>query len=249
MFLNGKEEKLKACLFDFGGTLDADGIAWQDRFYPLYQKHGLLIDREEFRQAFYGSDDTLVETGRLKGKSLQETVEAQVQGVWARLHIQAPKTQFRAIVDDFLEDMHKHARRNRRLLQQLSKRYALGIVSNFYGNLAKVCDDLGIGTFFACLIDSSHVGAKKPDPRIFHTALASLGVQPDQAFFVGDNLYRDMEGAKAVGMPHIWLAGEQTKGGSPCCPEDPIIRTLEELGPLLANRSRGKRDHPSQEDA
>jgi putative hydrolase of the HAD superfamily len=247
MFLNGKAEKLKACVFDFGGTLDADGIAWQDRFYPLYQKHGLLIDREEFRQGFYCSDDNLVETGRLKGTSLRETVDAQVQGVWTSLHIQAPKTQLRAIVADFLEDMHRHARRNRRLLQQLSGRYALGIVSNFYGNLAKVCEDLGIGTFFGCLVDSSHVGAKKPDPEIFHTALAALGVQPDQAVFVGDNLYRDMEGAKAVGMPHIWLAGEQA--GSPCCPEDPVIRTLEELGPLLLNGTRGTKDNPSQEDA
>lgn len=106
-------------------------------------------------------------------------------------------------------------------------------MSNFYGNLARVCEDLAIGTFLGCLIDSSYVGAKKPDPKIFHTALATLGVQPDQTVFVGDNPYRDMEGAKAVGMPYIWLAGKQTNG-SPCCLEDPVIRTSEELGPLFS---------------
>ncbi len=26
----------KAILFDFGGTIDADGVAWKERFYPLY---------------------------------------------------------------------------------------------------------------------------------------------------------------------------------------------------------------------
>ena len=48
-------DDLKACLFDFGGTLDSDGVTWQDRFYAPYEKHGIQVDREAFRQAFYSA--------------------------------------------------------------------------------------------------------------------------------------------------------------------------------------------------
>ena len=66
------EESLKACLFDFGGTLDADGATWQDRFYALYGKHGVCVDREAFRQAFYDADDTLTETRALEAAGLDD---------------------------------------------------------------------------------------------------------------------------------------------------------------------------------
>ena len=32
---------IETVLFDFGGTLDADGVAWKERFYALYQSEGL----------------------------------------------------------------------------------------------------------------------------------------------------------------------------------------------------------------
>jgi FMN phosphatase YigB (HAD superfamily) len=60
-----------------------------------------------------------------------------------------------------------------------------------------------------------------------------MGVQPEEAVFVGDNPGRDMEGAKGVGMPHIWLAGEDPERAKPCCPGDPVIRSLDALEWLL----------------
>ena len=50
---------LKAIFFDYGGTLDADGVNWQDRFYPIYQAHGVAAERETFRQAYYKADDNI----------------------------------------------------------------------------------------------------------------------------------------------------------------------------------------------
>jgi putative hydrolase of the HAD superfamily len=224
---------LKACLFDFGGTLDDDGVTWQDRFYSLYRKHGIHVDREAFRQAFYYADDTLTETGELEGVGTLETVEAQVEKVWTTLRVNEDIRRMRAIVEDFIDGMRWHVERNHRLIVLLRSRYNLGIVSNFYGNLERVLEDLGIRDLFLCIIDSSNEGVMKPDPRIFRAALDRMAIRPDEAVFVGDNPARDMEGAKGVGMPHIWLAGEVAVRARPCCPGDPVIQSFEELGTLL----------------
>jgi FMN phosphatase YigB (HAD superfamily) len=226
-------ENLKACLFDFGGTLDADGVTWQDRFYILYRKHGIDLDREAFRQAFYRADDSLTQGSPLHGAGLLETLETQGKGVWEALGLDGDKERLRAIVADFLEGMRWHVGRNRPLLVLLERRYALGIVSNFYGNLERVCEDLGIRQLFSCIVDSSQEGVVKPDPRIFQAALVRMRIGADEAVFVGDNPVRDMEGAKAVGMQHILLAGRDPVSVTTCCPGDPVIRSLEALGPLL----------------
>jgi len=226
-------DDLKACLFDFGGTLDSDGVTWQDRFYALYGKHGVDVDREAFRQAFYYADDSLIETGELHEAGLMETLRAQAQRVWGALGLGGESRVLDAIVTDFSDGMKWYVERNRNLLELLRDRYDLGVVSNFYGNLHKVFEDLGMQDLFQCLIDSSRIGVVKPDPRIFQAALDRMSIRPEEAVFVGDNPGRDMEGAKGLGMPHIWLAGEDVGRRPPCCPGDPIIPTLDALGPLL----------------
>ena len=40
---------IETLLFDFGGTLDADGVAWKERFYALYRAEGLEHDRRGVR--------------------------------------------------------------------------------------------------------------------------------------------------------------------------------------------------------
>ena len=51
---------VKTLLFDFGGTLDADGVEWKERFHALYRAEGLNLDGEAFAPAFYAADDPLV---------------------------------------------------------------------------------------------------------------------------------------------------------------------------------------------
>jgi putative hydrolase of the HAD superfamily len=59
---------------------------------------------------------------------------------------------------------------------------------------------VGLDGIFDIRIVSSDYGYRKPDPRLFRQALAQLGVQPDEAVFIGDSPYRDVCGAQAVGM-------------------------------------------------
>jgi putative hydrolase of the HAD superfamily len=103
-------------------------------------------------------------------------------------------------------------------------------VSNFYGNLQAVCDEAGLTPSTTVTVDSTLVGCKKPDPRIFQAALDALRASPAEAVFVGDSLRRDMAGARGMGMRHVWLRATDAAGnGGPCCPEDQVIARLADL--------------------
>ena len=218
-------------LFDFGGTLDADGLPWKERMSRLFREEGARVPRDRFDPAFYKADDALV--GTLPATtSFRATVERLATGVAQALEVPDPDIAAR-VARRFLGDSLQALGENTPLLRELGRRYRLGIVSNFYGNLAQVCEDAGIRSLFGVLVDSVAVGCTKPAPRIFQHALDALGVTAAKATFVGDSLPRDMAGARGVGMRHIWLVGAETSAAGPCCRDDRQIRSLRELEAIL----------------
>ena len=85
-------------------------------------------------------------------------------------------------------------------LSALSRRFRLGLISNFDGRLRPILSDLGILHFFDPLIISSEVGAEKPDPWIFQQALTRAGATAAEALHVGDEPRGDWQGAAAAGL-------------------------------------------------
>lgn len=218
-------------LFDFGGTLDADGITWKERFFRLYRDEGVGLSSEQFDRLFYAADDALV--GTIPSTlSLRDTVARLAQGVTDGLGVRN-STLANRVAMRFLDDALERLDAGAHLLDQLSRRYRLGIVSNFYGNLVTVCHEVGLSPFLSVVVDSAQVGWLKPDPQIFRLALAGLGTEPARAVFVGDSLPRDMAGARGVGMAHIWLTPKGSSGQAACCPNDSVIHTLEGVRELL----------------
>jgi putative hydrolase of the HAD superfamily len=218
-------------LFDFGGTLDSDGVTWKQRFFALWRDEGVGGRPEAFDAAFYGADDALV--GAIPATlTFEETVRRLGAGLASALGVGDERAIAR-VADRFLDDAHRHLRRNRALLARLGARYRLGLVSNFYGNLETVCHDTEVGSLFGVVVDSARVGFSKPDPRIFRRALDVLGATPLETTFVGDSAARDMAGARALGMRHIWLSADPAPPGGPCCPGDAVIRSLADVETLL----------------
>ena len=58
---------------------------------------------------------------------------------------------------------------------------------------------------------SSEIGVRKPDARIFMSALKSVSVMPEEAVFVSDELAEDLVGSKGLGMISVWLRNPQVK--------------------------------------
>jgi HAD superfamily hydrolase (TIGR01509 family) len=220
-------------LFDFGGTLDSDGVAWKDRFFRIWTDEVEPVGREAFDRAFYSADDELVGSVP-KDLSLSATIERLGHGLTARLGADTAAAD-RASRRFAGETLAVLAGRGA-LLARLASTHRLAIVSNFYGNLLAACEEAGIRSHFSAAIDSADVGCVKPDPRIFQAALDALGARTEDAIFVGDSPGRDMAGARALGMQHILLRPNlEGDGFECCCPGDRVIARLEDLAEALSS--------------
>jgi HAD superfamily hydrolase (TIGR01509 family) len=239
-------EPIETLLFDFGGTLDADGVAWKERFYTLYRAEGLDMTADAFAPAFFAADDPLV-GGLPPATDLSGTVHALAANLEAELARGSAGTDEAAAVNErtngdrgrrvasrFLSQASAAFARNRPVLEALRERYRLGIVSNFYGNLEAVCHSAGLAPLFAVMVDSHCVGAEKPDPAIFRAALETLGAMPETTVFVGDSLRRDREGARRTGMGFIWIAPQDVQDAEAQASAEPLVHaTVTELRDLV----------------
>ncbi|MDB5720925.1 MAG: putative HAD-superfamily hydrolase, subfamily variant 3 [Alphaproteobacteria bacterium] len=219
-------------LFDYGGTLDSDGVAWKERFQALYRDEGLELPAYRFDRLFYDADDALVGTLD-KQADLAETVRQLVGNIEqaATQALGADPQRLSRVADAFLEASHATLRRNRATLEALRRRYQLGIVSNFYGNLAAVCHGLGLDDVFDAIADSERVGVGKPDAAIFRAAMDPLGARPETTVMIGDSLRRDGDGARGCGLRFVWIApveAQDAAGGSQIA-----IARLDQLAELL----------------
>ena len=71
---------------------------------------------------------------------------------------------------------------------------------------AKILRSLGIQEHFSFVITSRGFGRAKPSPEIFQEALLEAGVtDPQQAMHVGDDMERDIRGARKAGMRGLLL--------------------------------------------
>ena len=115
------------------------------------------------------------------------------------------------------------------VLERLSARYDLAVVSNADGTIARLLKQIGLARFFRSVTDSGVVGFQKPTPEIFHHALNSIGAAPEESVHVGDVYSIDYLGAQSVGMQAVLMDGSGTYPDL----NVPKISQLDELEALL----------------
>lgn len=89
----------------------------------------------------------------------------------------------------------------------------LVVVSNANGRMRTALERVGIAAHVDLVVDSFEEQVEKPDPRIFHLALARCGGREETTVHVGDLLHTDVVGARAAGLRPIlldrgWLYGD-----------------------------------------
>lgn len=120
-----------------------------------------------------------------------------------------------ALLEDFDENLGKHARPCPGALQVLSslrqKGMKLGIVTNGRDAFQRSkLQGMGVSKLVDSIVTSGGFGVKKPDLRIFSACLNELQVGPESAAFVGDDFGADMEPAIELGMLAIWKSAEDS---------------------------------------
>jgi putative hydrolase of the HAD superfamily len=91
--------------------------------------------------------------------------------------------------------------------------WRVGVVSNSEGKLPELFSRVGLAPHIELVVDSHLEGVRKPDPEIFHRAMARLGVTPERCVYLGDIPGVDVVGARAAGIepvlvdPHGYYPG------------------------------------------
>ncbi|HZN63318.1 MAG TPA: HAD family hydrolase [Planctomycetota bacterium] len=94
-------------------------------------------------------------------------------------------------------------------LARLRPHYKFGLVTNGAPRIQREkIERTGLAPLFDAVVVSGDIGVGKPDVRIFRRALELLEVEPQEAVMIGNNLERDMAGAKAADLPRIWIDRE-----------------------------------------
>lgn len=202
---------MSAILFDFGGTLDTNGIHWSEKFRVAYEDAGLGIKLDDFNEAYVNAEPQMyVEVKKNDGFYTTLLKQSYLQLNYLEKNKNYNFTggatgSSETITKNCYEDVLKNIKIVGHLLLSLSKNYKLGVVSNFYGNLEASLKSLKIDHYFDVLIDSTLAGVRKPDPEIFEIAINNLKVNPENTIVVGDSYERDIKPAKMLNCKTIWL--------------------------------------------
>jgi FMN hydrolase / 5-amino-6-(5-phospho-D-ribitylamino)uracil phosphatase len=86
-------------------------------------------------------------------------------------------------------------------LLRLKGRVKIGSVSNGNADLQAI----GLAHHFTVSVAAHQLGYAKPDPAIFRAACDELGVAPQEAVYVGDDVLLDVRGAQQAGLRAVWL--------------------------------------------
>jgi putative hydrolase of the HAD superfamily len=81
----------------------------------------------------------------------------------------------------------------------------VAVVSNSDGSVRDSLGRAGLLGMFEFVIDSHEVGVSKPDPGIFLAALERMGLEPGDAWYIGDSVFHDVNGARAAGLARAIL--------------------------------------------
>lgn len=202
------EKNINTIFVDLGDTLR---VIRKDREYERAAKAvitaclGVDTDPEEFYQ-------NVIEPRYAKYRewALTYYCEAPVEVLWIRwLAYDFPEERVRAHAAE-MTWAYRRTKGERvvtdggaETIKELYRRgYTIAIVSDLVG-VEEVDDWLdrdGLRPYFKSVQQSSVCLIRKPHPAIYYYALAETGADPKRTCFVGDNLNRDIVGAKAVGI-------------------------------------------------
>jgi putative hydrolase of the HAD superfamily len=118
----------------------------------------------------------------------------------------------------------------REVLELLHRRFPLALVTDAQSAWARAeLQQVGLLEYFDPIVISGDYGYRKPDRRLFQHALDALGVAPQNALYVGNDMQRDIYGAREVGMQTVMFNSDQGKKAYLDCLPDHTITDHREL--------------------
>lgn len=211
----------RALILDFGGVvtrtlfethdvteralgLEAGTLTWRGPFDPATDPLWVSMQQREISERDYWMERTR-EVGRLVGEDWTDmkTFVQRARGADADLVLR-PEAR------DAILAAKKAGLRLAILSNELDLFYGVEFRRRF-----------PLIDLFDVIVDATYTGILKPDPRAYELVLAELGLPREACVFVDDQA-KNIEGAEAVGLPHVHF--DVTR------PADGYARALSLLG-------------------
>jgi putative hydrolase of the HAD superfamily len=236
--------EIRAVLFDVNGTLvDIETDEWMDEVYRAIAHYltyqGISLRRGEVRDLYF----QIMKEQFAASKEIYP--EFDVVAVWREVLCRTATDDSRALGPEkllrmplFLAEMQRGISRKRlcafpqaqEILAGLKTRHRLAVVSDAQSAFGlPELRAAGLADYFAPIVISGDYGYRKPDARLFQAALTELQVRPEEAIFVGNDRFRDILGARQVGMKTILFCPSGNPGGSPETEPDYILYQYADL--------------------
>ena len=213
---------IKGVIFDYGGTIDTNGIHWGEVIAAQYIEAGIEIGRELYRNAYVHGERTLAKHPIIAPEDTFHTLlRKKIAIQFEYLRTETGSQQFTAelaqtVADRCYDKVKKTIATSRAIVEELSKQYPMVLVTNFYGNMPVVLKEFGLDTCFKTIIESSVVGIRKPDPALFALGVEALQLPAEEVVVIGDSYRKDIHPSSTLGCRTVWLKNI-------CWEEEPII--------------------------
>jgi putative hydrolase of the HAD superfamily len=243
---------LRAVFLDIGDTVMRPEPSWEDVYAIAFGEFGISVSVPELHHALrrayhhggWGMADGFDPTPET---SFRRTVEIDSAAI-AELGIGPMSDAFYLRLSELFLDVanwHVFADATGALDQLRDRGLRIGAVSNWVWSLPDLLESLDLARRFDFIVASARIGFEKPNPGIFHYALEQAGVKPEEALHVGDHLDADVQGARSLGIGAVLIDRRERFDTGDVPPDVPIIRSLDELLPLVDARRPAERLEPA----
>ena len=235
---------IKGLIFDINGTLtDIHTNEWHDDIYRILSNllsyQGIALGPNAIKNSYF---QIMKEQRAASGERYPEF---DAVGIFREIITRHASDFTCRLMPEkleqlplFLAETHRAASRYRlqlyngveETIKQLIVKYHLAIISD--GQSAYAVPELsaiGLFGFFDPVIISGDFGFRKPDPRLFDSALSIMQMKPSEVLFVGNDTYRDIYGAQKFGIKTVFFRSNQGQQEKEGVAPDYIIYNFPEL--------------------
>ena len=90
---------------------------------------------------------------------------------------------------------------------------------------------------FSAALSSEAARSYKPRPELFRQLVGHLGIRSEEAVYVGDKQYEDVQGARDSGINSFWINRDEVPANPDLPDPDHCAKSLLELPGWLSGRT------------
>ena len=228
---------MKHLILDIGGVLVYPRLGdWHIPYRAaeiLGPARAASLQTEAFRAAQAAGMAWLDEGRRVSGVETERMLRwGFVLELDRRMGWHMTDSEIIAMRDDFTDDIDRYGFFDdvKEYLARWRGNYSLALLSDAMPSILDFLERYGILALFDAAVISTHVGATKPDARMYAAVLEQLNANPDDCLFVDDRM-DNLLGARAAGMN----AAQMSRPEFPAAKlwDGPVVRGFSGLDALL----------------